>query len=194
MGAEVDCERIGVGWLGQPVNSLTALIFVVAGMIVAARRPERAWVAVAMAATGVGSFVFHGPMPAGSQFAHDLTLAWLLATVPAAGTRWGRRMELPSLAILGAFLSIVPSLADPLFIALTALALVVLVMRDRSISTIGPLALLAVSAVVGRLGATGGPLCDPNSLLQPHGLWHFGAALAVKWWALAAPVPSPSPV
>jgi hypothetical protein len=49
---------------------------------------------------------------------------------------------------------------------------------------LGPLALLAVVAVIGRLGATGGPLCDPDSLWQPHGLWHVGAAVVVVWWAL----------
>ena len=43
------------------------------------------------------------------------------------------------------------------------------------------------SAVVGRLGATGGPLCDPGSWLQPHGLWHISAAAALGWWAVAAP-------
>lgn len=187
MGAGVDCEKIGVGWLGQPVNSITALSFVVGGMIIATRRPERAWVAVAVAATGIGSVLFHGPMPPGSQFAHDVTLAWLLATVPAVGTRWGRWTILPGLALLGTFLAFVPTLADPLFIALTTLALVVLVRRDRSVSTIGPLILLVISALVGRLGATGNPLCDPDSLFQPHGIWHLGAAGAVTWWALAAP-------
>jgi hypothetical protein len=190
MGAEVDCERIRPEWLGQPVNSLTSLIFVAAGAIIASRRPERAWVGVAMAATGVGSFLFHGPMPTGSQLAHDVSLAWLLATVPAVGTRWDRWVILPGLAVLGAFLAVAPSLADPLFIALTALVLAVLVRRDRSFTTIGPLALLVISAIVGRLGATGWPLCNADSTIQPHGLWHLGAAVAVTWWALAAPGPT----
>lgn len=192
MGAEVDCERIGAGWLGQPVNSLTALIFVAAGALIASRRPERAWVGVAVAATGIGSFLFHGPMPAGSQLAHDVSLAWLLATVPAVGSRWDRWMVLPGLALIGVLLAVAPSLSDPLFIALTATALVVLVRRDRSLATSGPLALLVISSIVGRLGATGWPLCDPDSILQPHGLWHLGAAAAVTWWALAAPAPTPT--
>jgi hypothetical protein len=190
MGAEVDCERIRPEWLGQPVNSLTSLIFVAAGAIIASRRPERAWVGVALTATGVGSFLFHGPMPAGSQLAHDVSLAWLLATVPAVGTRWDRWVILPGLAVLGAFLAVAPSLADPLFIALTALVLAVLVRRDRSFTTIGPLALLVISAIVGRLGATGWPLCNAESIIQPHGIWHLGAAVAVTWWALAAPGPT----
>jgi hypothetical protein len=190
MGAEVDCERIRPEWLGQPFNSLTSLIFVAAGATIAGRRPERAWVGVALTATGVGSFLFHGPMPAGSQLAHDVSLAWLLATVPAVGTRWDRWVILPGLAVLGAFLAVAPSLADPLFIALTALVLAVLVRRDRSFTTIGPLALLVISAIVGRLGATGWPLCNAESIIQPHGIWHLGAAVAVTWWALAAPGPT----
>ncbi len=191
MGAEVDCERIGTGWLGQPVNSLTSLIFVAAGAMIVSRRPERAWVGVAVAATGIGSFLFHGPMPEGSQLAHDVSLAWLLATVPAVGTRWARWIVLPGLVVIGAFLALAPSLADPLFVALTATALIVLVRRDRSVATIGPLALLITSSIVGRLGATGWPLCDPDSLFQPHALWHLGAAAAVTWWALAAPAGTP---
>ena len=190
MGAEVDCERIGTGWLGQPVNSLTSLVFVAAGVIIAGRRPERAWVGVAVAATGIGSFLFHGPVPTGSELAHDVSLAWLLAIVPVVGTRWDRRLILPGLALIGVFLAVVPSLADPLFIALTATVLFTLVSRDRSFATVGPLALLISSAVFGRLGATGWPLCDPDSVFQPHGLWHLGAAAAVTWWALAAPGPA----
>ena len=190
MGAEVDCERIGTGWLGQPVNSLTSLVFVAAGVIIAGRRPERAWVGVAVAATGIGSFLFHGPVPTGSELAHDVSLAWLLAIVPVVGTRWDRRLIFPGLALIGVFLAVVPSLADPLFIALTATVLFTLVSRDRSFATVGPLALLISSAVFGRLGATGWPLCDPDSVFQPHGLWHLGAAAAVTWWALAAPGPA----
>jgi hypothetical protein len=189
MGPEVDCERISTGWLGQPVNSLTSLIFIAAGAIIAGRRPERAGVGVAVAATGIGSFLFHGPMPPGSQLAHDVSLAWLLATVPAVGTRWDRWMILPGLVLIAVFLVVAPSLADPLFITLTATALIVLVRRDRSFATIGPLALLVTSSAIGRLGATGWPLCDPDSILQPHGLWHLGAAAAATWWALTAPAP-----
>ena len=62
--------------------------------------------------------------------------------------------------------------------------LLLLVSENRRFDTLGPIALLAVSALVGRLGATGGPWCDPDSVLQTHGLWHIGAAVAVGWWAI----------
>jgi hypothetical protein len=55
---------------------------------------------------------------------------------------------------------------------------------------VGPLVLLGSVAIIGRLGATGGPLCDPDSILQPHGLWHLGAAAALLWWALQYPTPA----
>ncbi|MGH8948332.1 MAG: hypothetical protein ACRDXF_05675, partial [Acidimicrobiia bacterium] len=64
-------------------------------------------------------------------------------------------------------------------------ALLSILRSDRSPAALAPLLLLAVVAVFGRLGATGGPLCDPGSLLQPHAVWHLGSALAVAWWALA---------
>jgi hypothetical protein len=32
------------------------------------------------------------------------------------------------------------------------------------------------------LGRTGGPLCRPDSLLQPHALWHLLTAVAMAAW------------
>jgi hypothetical protein len=41
---------------------------------------------------------------------------------------------------------------------------------------------LLVAFVVWSLGKDGGPLCDPQSLLQPHAVWHLLDALAA--WLL----------
>ncbi|HEX6286434.1 MAG TPA: hypothetical protein VFZ80_03035 [Acidimicrobiia bacterium] len=146
MGALRDCEAVSDSLLGQPVNSLTTLAFMAAGVVVW-RMTERHWVAVGLMATGLGSFLFHGPMPSYAQLAHDVTL-WFLVVVVVAS----------------------------------------IVVEFRSTGEwrhlVGPGLLLAVVAIVGRLGATGNPLCDPDSLLQPHGLWHIGSATAVAWWAL----------
>ncbi len=147
MRALRDCEAIVDSFLGQPVNSLTTLAFVVAAGIVWARTGRR-WVTVGLAATGVGSFLFHGPMPSYAQVAHDVTL-WFLVTIVVVSVSIEFRSS-------GEWRHLV-----------------------------GPLALLAIVAVVGRLGATGNPLCDPESLWQPHGLWHIGSATAVTWWALS---------
>ena len=184
MGAAADCELIGAGFLGQPVNAVTSIGFVIAGLVVASRRPDRRWLGIALVATGVGSFLFHGPMPPGNEWAHDVTIAWLLAVVAASGTRAEKYSRLPALAVLGVGFALAPSWGDPIAVALTIVA-VVSVLRGRNYRALLPLLLLALVAIYGRLGATSGPLCDPESVFQPHGVWHLGSALAVTWWALA---------
>lgn len=188
MGALKDCETVVHSFFGQPVNSATTIAFVLGGVIVMLRT-EHTWVGIASIATGVGSFLFHGPMPPYGEWVHDLTLAWLLLVVASNGRSWERWARIPGLVIVSALIAI-PGAGDPVGVALAALAIVLLLMQDRSARTLGPLALLAVVAVIGRLGATGGPFCDPNSLWQSHGLWHLGAAVAVTWWALATPEPA----
>ncbi|HWB88636.1 MAG TPA: hypothetical protein VG872_05435 [Acidimicrobiia bacterium] len=184
MGAVRDCEAIVPGLLAQPVNSLTALAFLFAGVVVVART-EHHWLGWALAATGVGSFLFHGPMPPGAEWIHDVTLAWLLLVVAGIGLgrdRWGR---LPGLILLAALMAAFPILGDPVGVGLAGVAIGALVIRDRSVRTLGPMTLLLLGALVGRLGATGGPLCDPGSLVQAHGVWHLAAAAAAAWWGLA---------
>ena len=186
MGAAADCEAIGKGLLSQPVNSVTTVAFVVAGIWIIWRRPDRSWVGAALIATGFGSLLFHGPMPSGATWAHDVTLAWLVLVVAGTGTRWERSTRVPGLVVLAVFFALVPAAADPVTVMLTAVAVVVRIRIDRSPHTWGAFSLLAIAAIVGRLGATGWPLCDPESLIQPHGLWHLAAAVSVAWWATAS--------
>lgn len=183
MGAAADCELIGQSFLGQPVNSITTVAFLVAGAVLWPRHRLR-WIAAGLVATGIGSFLFHGPMPAGSEWAHDVSLAWLILLVAGLGRPWEGWARLPGLVALGVTFALLPAWADPMAVAFTIVALVLIVRDDRSQRTIAPLALLAGSALVGRLGATGGPWCDPTSTFQLHGVWHIAAAVVVAWWAL----------
>lgn len=183
MGAAADCELIRAEWLGQPVNTVTTIAFVVAGLLLIRRPPVR-WVGIGLIATGVGSFLFHGPMPPASEWAHDVSLAWLLLLVAGVGQTWEHWTRLSALIGTGLLFWLIPALADPIAVLATALAVVLLLRRDRSITTLGPLTLLAASAILGRMGATGWPLCDPSSWFQLHGIWHIAAAGAVTWWAL----------
>jgi hypothetical protein len=187
MGAAADCESIGVGLLRQPINSLTTIAFAVTGLIIISRRPERRWVGVALIATGIGSFLFHGPMPRGSEWAHDVTHAWLLLVVAAEGSRWAAWSRIPGLVGIGLVFGLFPDAADPVAVALTIVALISVLRTDRSAGTWAAVSLLAVTGLVGRLGATNWLWCDPDSTLQLHGLWHLGAAAAVTIWALMAP-------
>lgn len=187
MGAAADCEAIGTGFLGQPVNTLTTIAFLLVGALVLTHREDRGWIGVGLIVTGVGSFLFHGPMAPGSEWAHDVTLAWLLLLIGASGTRWEAVSKMPALVVLGAVFGVLPVIADPVAVVITGFAVASLAVSNRSISTWGPLALVAGAAVYGRLGATGGPLCRPEALFQPHGVWHVLAAVAVGWWATQAP-------
>lgn len=182
MGAGVDCETIGSGFLGQPVNAVTSLILVVAGIFVLARAHDR-WIAAGLAATGFGSFLFHGPLAPGGVWIHDVTLAWLILIVGLRVRGLARVAGPVGLAVIGALFLVLPAVADLLTGALVVVVVVALVEHDRSRATLGPLALLAASGMIGRLGATGAPLCDPESIFQTHGIWHAGAAIAVAWWA-----------
>jgi hypothetical protein len=183
MGASVDCELIGPGLLAQPVNASTCLALVVAGLVVA-RRSRIRWIGYALVAAGIGSFLFHGPLAPGGSWIHDVTLAWLLLVVAGFSRPWEVLSRRPGLAALAALIALAPASAGWATSVILAGAAISVLEDDRSRATLLPLLLLAATAVIGRLGATGGPLCDPGSLLQAHGLWHVGSAIAVAWWAI----------
>lgn len=185
MGAAADCELIRQGLFGQPVNTITTLAFFLAGAWLL-RRPGAGWVGVALAATGVGSFVFHGPMPAWGEWAHDVTLAWLIVVIGGLHTRWEAWSRTPSLLVIAIPVALFPVLGDPIAVVATMLVLGSILLRRPTRTELAPLVLLGVVAILGRLGATGWPLCDPDSVWQMHGLWHIGAAVAVAWWAAGA--------
>jgi hypothetical protein len=173
MPAAADCERIRPEQLlGQPVNALTSLAFVVVGLALMRRRPL---IGVLTAGVGLGSFAFHGPMPPWSEWLHDLTLITLILGV---GLEHRPRVWL-ALAVASALLfAAAPGAADPL----TAAASVVVVLPWVRRAFL-PVAVLAGGALVGTLSRTGWPLCDPGTLWQGHGLWHLSAAAAIWLWA-----------
>ncbi len=184
MGAAVDCETIGSGLLAQPVNAVTSLAFVFVAVIVLIRTDDR-WVAIGLAGVGIGSFLFHGPLAPGGEWIHDVTLAWLIVLV-GLRVRGMEHVGAPlGLAVIGTVFGVAPELADPLTAALLVITLFVLLTDRPGRAGALALALLGMSALIGRFGATGNPLCDPTSLVQTHGLWHIGAAAAIGLWAVA---------
>jgi hypothetical protein len=175
--AAADCELIRSEWWGQPINSATTAAFLIAGVVVY-WQTRRVWAATALALTGVGSFLFHGPMPMGSEWAHDVSLAWLIVVIGVAGTPFERFGTWPALAGLAVLFGALPATADPIAVVLTAGAVVVII-RQQTAPTGWALLLLTAGAIVGRLSATGGPWCRPESWLQGHGLWHLAAAASL---------------
>ena len=83
-----DCERVTGGLLAQPTNALTSLGFAVAGgwlMARALRSPQRRVeplvFGASVAATGIGSVLYHGPQPPYADTAHDLSILVVVAQV-----------------------------------------------------------------------------------------------------------------
>ncbi len=153
LAAASDCEAITSGVLGQPVNAVSTIVFLVAGLWVVRRGTQARWIGIALMATGLGSFLFHGPMPPGSEWAHDVSLAWLLAVIVGHGTRWAKWARLPTLAVFALLTFLLPVVADPLAVVLSILAVGSVLSRDRSFAAIGPLFLAGVAGIYGRLGA-----------------------------------------
>lgn len=201
-----DCEEIQEGVLGQPINAVTSLAFSVVGIVIIAaatrvegqERAVRIVFGFVMIATGLGSFLFHGPQPAASQFLHDITFLaslWFLAFMNLSDTSgWWHSLSWAGFGIgtgvLAGVILVFPASTN----LLTGALLVVLVGSDILIHSrsgvIGwwyTTALLAMTVAVGLfvLGRTDSPLCDPDALWQGHGGWHVFAAVALGAYFMA---------
>lgn len=203
--APLDCESVTGGFLGQPANSVTSLAFVVAGIAILAGgragHPARALFGTLVAATGVGSFIQHGPGPAWADLAHDLPLVALIAylAVDAAGDVAGRRLParwwVAPTAVLAPVIVLSPPVADVTQALMAAVAVGLSLHRARvrpglRATILTSLSLLAVGGAIGTLSRGGWPLCQPDVLLQGHAVWHVLAATAL--WRLAPAVGSVS--
>lgn len=207
---ETDCERINEGALAQPVNAISSLAFsaiglallVWAGVAVGWERHFRYVTAGLFILTGFGSFLYHGPQWAGSLFAHDITFLAVLAVI--AGTHitlaLGRN-ERTAWTAVGALIAVYVAVLLVWPTAtnfLTASAVVLLVVGDVPLHRNGgldarwytaALVLIGLAVVFLVLGRSGAPLCDPESLFQPHGLWHIFSAAALGAYVVGtAPV------
>lgn len=187
------CEPYLDGFLQEPVAAVSSLAYVLAAVL---GRPAPPPYAVLVAGIGVGSFIQHGPNPPLADLLHDLPLAGTLAFVAAdavvALTGRSRRWwwwAVPTGALVPLIL-LVPEPADVVQVGMAVGAVALALGRARlhpgtRRRILLALGLLAVGGVIGRLSVSGGPLCDPDSLLQGHAVWH---ALSAAGLAILAPV------
>jgi fucose 4-O-acetylase-like acetyltransferase len=181
--AAADCELIGDGFLGQPVNAISSLTFVLVGLLLMRRRPVLGWAGIAV---GFGSFLFHGPMPGWGKWAHDVSLA--LVAVAIAFEARPRVVAVITGAVAAVF-AIWPGVAEAVT-AILAIEAAAIVFARRSQIRTGPgvaaALMLVAGAVIAALSRSGGPLCDPDTIVQGHGVWHLLAAGALWLWTLAS--------
>lgn len=214
----MDCERIVSGFLGQPVNAVSSLAFLVAAalILIVALRGDRTTrtvllvLALAVLANAVGSFARHGPNPSWAQWAHDAAImaVLLFVAVHALGRRRGWRPTIEigayaiGLAAVGLGLAVIHGASDPFAGTLAAGAVVGEiatvsgerrtpppgVSRSEAVARGVGLAAIALGGVAFLLGQTGSPLCRPDSVFQWHALWHVLVAVSLTAYAYALSV------
>jgi hypothetical protein len=200
-----DCERMGGGWLEQPVNAWSSLSFAAVGVAVAAsgvrtmgrERVDRVVFGMLLALTGVGSFLFHRD-PVSWRLFHDLTflgVVWFLGSANLTGALGVRPVASRALEVAGAAIVVlIVALAPGSTNAAAAVLVAGLIASDVVLWRRHPplrnwYALALVAALVGVAlyvaGRTGSPWCDPDGVLQAHAGWHVLAAVALGSYFLA---------
>ena len=202
-----DCEAIHQEWLKQPVNAWSSLAFAVVGLAVLASarsasgadRTNRVVFGLLLSATGIGSFLFHGPQPDTAHFLHDLTLVaalWFLVVVNTAEAFSANRQTaaaafLRGVAVLALGLLISPGISN----ALVGIVIILLIASNVVTWThTGPIRLwhaMAIGVLIAAValnlaGRTDSPWCDPSTLLQAHAGWHVLAAVFLGLYFMAS--------
>ncbi len=217
-----DCEAIRDAVVAQPVNTMSSAAYVVAGLWLVLRAirtgggdaATQIIYGIAVAGVGVGSVAFHGPMPSSALLIHDAAIVAVFAVIAARalGTMLGWTQA--SWILLSVVLTLVVGillelsravgLATAAVIAVAGLGLAIHLVRNggqRPFArpyirmSLAFVLLLAAAGAVNVFGRTGFPLCDPDSVLQGHALWHvLTAAAAVMLWDVAFPAERTSEV
>jgi hypothetical protein len=196
---DFDCERFSTELFGQPVNTVSSLAFVIAGVAILARGQKRFVYGSLVALNGAGSVALHGPYPPWADLAHDLPLVALTAyvAVDAAADLRGRPLSaawwLTPVVAAVPIVAVAPELGDLVQAGLAVVAVALSLQRARvrpalRRTIVTSMAVLGVGALIGTLTRSGAPLCDPDSLFQGHAAWHVLAAIAM--WMLAPVVGS----
>ena len=197
-----DCERRNSGWIDQDVNAWTSLAYVAVGLAIArevwrSRLPRSiAAFAFVVVLEGAGSFLYHAEATDLSQALHDVPLAAMVAFI--AGWHVGRVVGSPGTVArsAGSRLGVAISCAsgrgrhpgrerDRRCRASRSIAVSEFVARRRGLPpvwTAGLLLLVGVALVFWVFGTPTSPVCDSDSWVQPHGVWHLLTALVALVW------------
>ena len=192
---------------GQPALMASSWAYVAAALVLLVwgwRRPgvPRGWLSAfcaGLALTGLGSVDYHGPALGPEPLFHDsgLALTFLIALgIDLAALGVGRTRVLLVLAgglVAGAAVLVLAPQVSPALAGVVAAGLAVTEvliyrrgLRRPSAALWAALTALGIGAIVFSLSRTSGPLCDPNSWLQGHAVWHVMTALALALWATTA--------
>ena len=210
-----DCEAIRDGTLRQPSNAISSLALLVAAVWITRRasrvpaeRPELITLAVIVAANGVGSFAFHGPLGPSARWFHDLAALSIPSFIAihdtglVRGTPVDRRLWMLAacLAVIGCLLAAWPDLLVPLGLlgagAAGAGELAAFragyrprpgqATRSQIVAWALVLGTITLAGLAFVLGRSESAWCRPASWFQFHAAWHAMVALSSIAFAWAA--------
>jgi hypothetical protein len=200
-----DCEQVRVAGLAQPVNAVSSIAYLAGGAYVLgrlgalgrAKRLRAIAAGSAVALNGIGSIAYHGWPSAWTHWLHDIAIVAFLATPVAIDLgrfRGWTETKVVGLAggvtaAGGAVLYAAPTSTNVLTTGLAAVAMGLEIATAVAARRQGRVAFparattwvagvaLGLAALGNAAGRTGSPLCEPESLLQGHAVWHaLGAA------------------
>lgn len=196
------CEEMRSGWVKQPLNAVSSLLFVLSGLYLilgapasgttAMRRSWRTALAVCAITIGVGSAIYHASFTFIGQFLdvagmHLLCLfiiwyAWRSNGRMLKFSAWG--LVCSSMVTL-AILWTLPESRRMMFaiMLLVGIACEVYCARRFRYPVRRWLLWAGVAVMAGAYSIwildNTKILCDPQSLIQGHSIWHLGGAMAV---------------
>jgi hypothetical protein len=203
------------GFVAQPVNAWSSLAFLVAGLWIfwgAVRQPEArrelSTFGLLVMANAAGSFAYHGPAPTWGHWVHDMPAVGIPLFVAAhdlglvRGWSVARRLLafIAGLACTGVLLALAPGASTAVASVLVVAAAAGEVAAFRAgfrprpsdgwsawlAAWIAVIAMLLAACVAFVLGRTASGLCDPESVVQYHALWHALGGVAAAAYAFAA--------
>ena len=199
-----DCEERDGWFLAQDVNAWSSLAYGVAGVVIVVAvvrwRVPRAFLALAVAITveGVGSLLYHGDPSDVAQLLHDgalvatlgLMSGWHVGRLSGAADV-GASFGLAVGVVAGALAASTSAAITSAFVAGSVIIVVAAELLARragrpAVWNGAILCLIALALLAWVSGTTGSPLCDAESWLQPHALWHVLSALVVLAWVARA--------
>ena len=210
MPADCFCEALRVGWVRQPANSWSNLVFVLVGLLaIRGPKPDASRASTPMRddlmvrglygftalVVGIGSWWYHASLTFAGQWLDVLGMyllpTWLILYNMLRVHYLPRRAFLPTWfvlnAVLGGGLLVLPLWRRPVFGLLLGLTLLseLAVRRagTRNLETrwiLSSLVAMGVAFGIWWLDLNR-IVCDPHSLIQGHAAWHMLCAMAA-WW------------
>ncbi len=174
-----DCEEAGTDGLRQSVNASSSLALILVGglIIAAASGLNLKLLGVAVFVSGAASYLSHAAVRDWSHTFDSLGVKAVLVFLIVYPATRPRPVVAPysaAVALVWGLELLWPGTGPIMFAGLLAAAVTLNLPEARRGTAMRAAMLgLVVGGAAWWLGKSGSPICDPDSLFQPHALWHL---------------------